>query len=248
MISIQIVCTHDVRTAIAEPLARVLKAEDNYVRLSYGRQAGGELEAAQNGPVAVLLIWSETAPSSTYMREWAQGIDPERLVEIATAPVAAPAINRKAPVIDFSRWRGERGGQAWNALAQRLRTVMNIIEPPPPQTRQAGLVALGGAGAMAFSVVSIIGAAAPPQQTLPLAPTFDVSDVEVLDLPMGGPLDAVEPISADDLETIRPLPVHRFTPLEPTPALDLYLAGDPDVAELRDPTLLERLAALNPLD
>jgi len=229
-------------------LVRLLEAEEYRVRLTVGRQASIELESS-GAHGAVLLIWSAAAPGASYMRDWARAADPFLLVEISTAP-GALQIERKAPVVDFASWRGERGGRAWNALSERLRAVSRVLEPPPPQTKQAALASLGVAGAAAFGVVGILGATSAPMLPDPLqAPTYDMAadDELLLDAPMGGPLSAMEPLSIEDLDTVEPLPLHRFTPMEQTPALDLYLAGDVAPNDIRDPTLLERLAAFNPL-
>jgi hypothetical protein len=117
MIDVRIICTYDA-LKLAETLTRLLEAEEHRVRLSVGRQSLSELETARCERDAVLVIWSPDARSQIYMLEWANKIDATRLVEISLAD--PPRVARKATVIDFSHWRGERGERAaWNALNDR---------------------------------------------------------------------------------------------------------------------------------
>jgi hypothetical protein len=245
MIDVHVVCTYDARK-LAETLIRLLEAEGHRARLTFGRQSLAQLEAAKSDDDAVLLIWSPDAPSQLYMLEWARNIDPVRLVEIALAP-GAPRIVRKAPVIDFAAWRGERGARAWNALTDRLRAIARDLDPRsaiPPQRAAmalglASLAAVGGAMWVRFDQ------AAPTQQQQAAAPVETIS-TEDMDVAMGGPLDAIEPMSAEDLDALHRLPNPRFTPME-TPTLELHPVGDTVPDAIRDATLLERISALNPL-
>lgn len=250
MLDIKTVCTHDARK-LAETLARLLEAEEHRVRVIYGRQSFGELEASRRNPrEAVLLIWSPDAPSQTYMLEWARNIDPSRLVEIALAP-GWPRIARKAPVIDFAGWRGVRGARAWRALNERLRGVARAVDPPdsaPKRTAMAiGLAGVAAVGAALVARVDETPATAPlppspPSQPVQAALSPPQHEPREDTTGMGGPLDAVEPPSVDDLtlpESIRPLARTQM------PArVEL---SDFEQPELRPPTLLERLSALNPL-
>ncbi|HRK65859.1 MAG TPA: hypothetical protein PLN53_15795, partial [Terricaulis sp.] len=119
MTAIRIVCTFDAAGA-AEALMRLLAAEQHDVVISKGRQSLTELPAARSAKEAVVLIWSKDAHGVQYMRDWAAAIEPARLIEITRATISAP-VGRRAPTIDFTSWRGERGGRAWNALKERLR-------------------------------------------------------------------------------------------------------------------------------
>jgi hypothetical protein len=249
VIDIRIVCTHDalddpVRSA--ETLTRLLEAEEHQVRLIYGRQSIAELESAKAARDAVLIIWSPDAPSQHYMLEWAHNIEPNRLVEVARAP-GWPRIERKAPVIDFTTWRGERGSRAWLALNDRLRAVARELEPakPPPKHAAmalgiAGLAAVGGAAVLRFNE----GPAQLPGRGDETAPI--VALVEENHTALGGPVVSIEPASIEDLEPIERISNPRFVPLElSTP--DLVELAQYAPPELREPTLLERLRELNPL-
>ena len=245
MIDIRIVCTHDA-LKLAEMLTRLLEAEEHQVRLLVGRQSVADLEAAKTSRDAVLIIWSANAPSQHYMREWARNISPMRLVEIARAP-GWPQSERKAPVIDFINWRGERGARAWNALNERLRAVARIMEPPKPAQNRAAM-ALGIA-----SIAAVTGAAMVRMHE-PAAPLVEASEAteQVLaatpdpSVGLGGPLDAIEPPSAEELELHR-LPNPRFVPLDMPGEPELFVGPNYEMAELPPPRLLERLASLNPL-
>ena len=96
MTDVRIVCTYDA-VSFAEKLMRLLVAEEHRVKLTYGRNSLSEREASNNSREAVILIWSYDAPSQHYMLEWARGVDPVRLVELARAP-GAPKIERKASI------------------------------------------------------------------------------------------------------------------------------------------------------
>lgn len=252
MMDIRIVCTHDA-AKLAEALMHLLGAEQHQVCLLVGRQSMLELAAAKASHAAVLLIWSANAPSQHYMREWARNIAPARLIEIGRAP-GWPQGERKAPVIDFTAWRGERRARAWNSLKERLRIVARGDKPPAKSTPTRTAMALGLASIAAVSGVAMvrmhepapsvpIAAPEPPEETVAMAEPAAVVDIDVA-VGIGGPLSiAPEPPSAEELEFV---PTPRFAPLDAMPAnrveIPEYLAP-----ELRAPTLLERLSALNPL-
>lgn len=244
MSQVRIVCTHDALPT-AETLARILGAELYDVRLSYGRHSLTEMKEAREAREAVVLIWSYDAPGAHYMLEWALAIEPSRLVEIARAP-GYPRLTRRAPVIDFSTWRGERGGRAWHMLAERLRSVTRALEPSRPPPRRAAM-ALGLA-----SVAAVGGAVAvrvndvfePPEPEAQLQAVVGVADPGA---GMGGAVVAVEPASIEDVRFRAGPFAPRMTPLAPAEHTPLAAVPDYEPAALREPTLGERLNALNPL-
>lgn len=245
MPSVRIVCTFDALTT-AETLARILGAELYDVRISYGRSSMSDLEEARAAREAVVLIWSYDAPGAHYMLEWATSIEPARLVEIARAP-GYPRVTRKAPVIDFASWRGERGGRAWHMLSERLRAVTRALEPMKPPPRRAAM-ALGLASVAAVGGAIVVRANdvfEPPEPTPQhelLAEAYDPTEG------VGGPVIAIEPPSADDVD-FRAGPFGpRLTPLAAAPTrAPLAPVPEFEPVDLRDPTLGERLNALNPL-
>lgn len=244
MIGIHIVCAHDA-VKLAETLMRLLEAEEHQVRLSYGRQSQSAIEDAKTSADAVILIWSDNAASQHYMLEWARQIPEQRLIELARSN-NWPRSSRKAPVIDFTNWRGVRGARAWNALNDRLRQIARAIEPAKPQPKRAAL-ALGIA-----SLAAVTGAIAVRVNDTPapamLAMEEEAEPIIALDDPVsgiGGPLRALEPASVDEIADA-PIRAPRYIPLEPqSPALLDVAPYEP--VEIRDATLMERLSSFNPL-
>jgi len=244
MTDVRIICTHDA-AKLAETLMRLLEAEEHQVKLTIGRQAMSELATARESRDAIMLIWSQDARSQTYMLEWAHKIDPLQLIEIALT-ADQPRIARKAPVIDFTHWRGERGKAPWNALNDRLRAVSRALNPPKPPPKYAAF-ALGVASAAAVTgaiVLRMGNAELPVNSAEASAPeSLAAADPSV---GLGGPLSTIEPgsLAQDDLvmrrlPALRPLHAQAYeevAALEPRPEL-----------QLRNETLLERLNALNPL-
>ena len=167
------------------------------------------------------------------------------LVELALTP-DAPRIARKASVIDFSTWRGERGERAqWNALNDRLRAVSRALNPPKPPSKYAAL-ALGMASAAAVTGAIVLRMHDTPT---PIAQNEGAREEFVAADPnagLGGPLIAVEPGSLDD-ELFQPAHLPRATPLHVGGDVRLARAQDLAQIDLRDETLLERISALNPL-
>jgi hypothetical protein len=250
MTAIRIVCSFDA-AGTAEALMRLLAAEQHDVSLSKGRQSLGDLAAARTSREAVVLIWSQDAQGMHYMHEWAAAIEAGRLIEIARAG-SGPRASRRAPAIDFSQWRGERGGKAWNALADRLRQVFAQWEPPKPLSVRTAAAAIGAGALAALSGVVIMGATEP--QTAPKTdPSYDDSARLFAGLPdaaaggMGGVINAVEPGAVDTFVLQAPrLQMHpaAHDPLdERTP--DPLLRND--APPPRERSLIERLAELNPL-
>lgn len=245
MIGIHIVCAHDA-VKLAETLMRLLEAEEHEVRLSYGRQSHGEIEAAKASDDAVILIWSDNAPSQHYMLEWARQIPEARLIEIART-LSCPRSTRKAPAIDFTTWRGTRGARAWNTLNDRLRTIARGNEPAHPHQKRA-LMALGLASiaAVGGALAVRVNDAPAPAQSAELEPQSLIA-VEDPSTGIGGPLDAIEPASVGEFD-IAPLLAPRFSALDTNAAPQLLEISEYSAPQIRDATLMERIGgALNPL-
>jgi hypothetical protein len=245
MIDVRIVCTHDA-VKLAEMLMRLLEAEEHRVRLTYGRQALSELEDARTSHDAVVLIWSPDARSQTYMIEWARNVAPSRLIEIARGANDWPPIKRLAAVIDFTQWRGQRGARAWRTLTDRLGAMARALAPPKPVPAKA-LMAMGlaSAAAVAGAVVVRMHADSTEQTAQQAAPFEEVAITDPAS-GVGGPLRAIEPASLDDeMLVLRHYP--ELAPLVADPAEPLAPVAEYREVELRDPTLLERLDAINPL-
>jgi len=195
-----------------------------------------------------LLEAEPNAPGAHYMFEWAARFDRKRTIEVASAS-GWPELKRAAPVIDFVGWNGTRGSKAWVALNERLRPFSRVreIKPPPRQAFMA--LGMAAAAAMVGAVVVRVNAGS---AVLPTPePQRDALHVSAGD-GVGGPLeatpaDAVEPASIEDTMLIipphfAPMPQIHVAPIGP-------LADLPELKHivLRQPTLLERLEDLNPL-
>ena len=243
MIDVRIVCAHDA-VKLAEALMRLLEAEEHRVRLTYGRQSLAELEAARKTRDAVLLIWSPNARSQTYMLEWARSIEAARLIEIAHSASDFPLIKRSASVIDFTQWRGQRGARAWKALTERLNAVARIFEPPQPLSART-LITAGFATAAAAAGIVVMHVNTPgAKDVITGAPLEDVALVDA-NAGVGGPLYAIEPASLDDdLVRLRHYPLLAPLPEESAPLSELVNYHE---LAVREPTLIERLDAINPL-
>lgn len=243
MTAIRIVCTLDADET-AGTLLRLLTAEQHDVRVSMGRQSLLELPAARNAKEAVIVIWSKESRGAQCLVDWCEATGPARLIELARG--GSPRGVRKTPPIEFSAWRGERGGKAWGALKERLRQVASAWEPaqPIPMRKYA---AAGMAGAFAFTGALAMGLNQREAEPAP-EPQFDTIAFEPLVEEyggVGGVIDAVEPPSAEELDML-PMPSRLRAPAAiPLAAYEPVALGD--VPEMRDPTLLERLIALNPL-
>jgi|CXWL01.1.fsa_nt_gi hypothetical protein len=242
MIDVIIVCAYD-GLKTGQTLQRLLAAEDHNVELLNGRSSTAALESARAGRQAVLLIWSLDAPSASYMLDWAQKIDPTRLVEVQRAPGAPRVEGRKASVIDFSSWSGERGGGAWRALIERLRIVQRACEPPKPVPMRAAM-ALGAASVMAVTGALVVRV----NDSFNGAPTEDVqvASTPIEELGQGGPLRTLEePASYEEVSLNFTTRRARLQTM-PMPA-DIALADMPAPYEpqaLRRETVLERLSGL----
>lgn len=239
MIDIISVSTHDAKK-LASDLVRLLEAEEHSVRMLVGRQSQLAIEDAKSSRDAVLIIWSEDAPSQSYMREWLAQIDPARLIEIATAPGWPERKNRKAAVIDFSNWRGERGGRAWNALSDRLKAVANVIEPPKPPARHAAVVL----GIVSIAAVGVAAGVRNNQDQI-VAPAQETAQEQIVQLEapqesVGGAIVTIEPASVEDLASLPPLRPLSARPLSVAPIELTQVNLDP-IPDVRDPTLIERL-------
>lgn len=247
MIDVSIVCTYDA-AKFAETLTRLLEAEQHAVRLYCGRlQSQGALEAAKSEKSAVVLVWSVDSPSQHFMREWADAVPASRLVEVGRAP-GAPRLNRNAPVIDFTQWRGERGCRAWTILNDRLRLVERAMFPPKgPPTQALMAMGLASVAVIGGAVVARMDAQNPVlgESAHEIAQAGGSRESHESETAFGGAMLAEEPPSVDDIEL--ELPRTRFAGIDLGRPIDVRPLDFAELPELRDATLLERLSDLNPL-
>jgi hypothetical protein len=221
-----------------------LYAEEHRVRVISGRHSAAEIDTAKTSRDAILMVWSKDAPSSSYMRDWLRESDPSRLVEVATATGWPERKDRKAPVIDFSNWRGERGGRAWNALNDRLKAVANIVDPPKPPALHAA-VGLGVASLAAVVVAIGVRTGEAPVNTPALEPQQTAQTLEAPTVAVGGAAYAMEPASLEDLAMVPDVRPLRMPLVELTPEPEVASLRNAPLPEVRDPTLFERIRELN---
>jgi hypothetical protein len=164
------------------------------------------------------------------------------LVEVARAP-GAPRLNRRAPVIDFGNWRGERGARAWVGLVDRLRSVARGLEPPKPAQMQATL-ALGLASAAA--VAGAVFVRANDTYELP-APLEQQAQLDQTMVAMGGAVEYMAPASLDQSEIlVRAYAMHLTAAVTRAVAPPLQQLASIEQVQIRDQTLLEQLARFVP--
>jgi hypothetical protein len=244
MATLHIVCAQQA-AGTAAALERRLTAEGHSVTPWSGRAALLALGNPHDGSAFVIVIWSPEAETQPYVAEWAARTDPDRLIELALSTPYPPKIHRRASVIDFTGWRGERGGRAWNALSERLRSVVRAAElaKTPPKQAAAALVAMGA--------LVIGGGVMVRMETAPtpdVAYTPEPAPVYTAPTGVGGSeiASVVEPPSAAEA-----LGGPRVPPR--IPSLVRYQSTSLDEVEplgpieLRDPSLIERFLSLNPL-
>ena len=242
MMAVRLVCTHDgVKTA--RMLARVLAAEGYSIDISYGRaslQQLEQLEQSSDKAEAIVLIWSLDAPVALYMLQWRQRADPSSLIEIARAKIW-PDQPRRAPVIDFNGWNGERGSAPWRALQERLRAQDRACAPPRPAPKRAAL-ALGAVSALAAGSALVMRVQdADRSASLPQAEAQTAAAAESPE-GLGGPLTTFEPASIEAMQ-FGPLAAH-VDPIEAsTPPRLLESEVAPPLIARNEP-LLDRIAAL----
>lgn len=240
MIPVRIICTYDALKA-AQTLARVLSAEGRNVEINHGRGSLAVFEHSRASAEAVLLIWSLDAQSAHYMWHWQTNSEPTRLIEIARGPGYPTPEKRRAPVIDFSTWKGERGGAAWRALQDRLRAVGRPFEPARPAPKHAAM-ALGAVSALAVGAALVVRVqeALQPDAAPPQADRVRLADFGVVGL--GGPLRAIEPASADEIDvSLNPMMHAELAhPISYAAPLDVRIAAP---VHVREPQLMDRIEA-----
>ncbi|MBY0564228.1 MAG: hypothetical protein K2P58_08580 [Hyphomonadaceae bacterium] len=256
MIDVRIICTFDTLHWATDSLGRFLEAEQHRVRVCYGRQSLEELDDAKTAREAVIVVWSQDAVFSQYMLDWARSISPIRLVEIATTP-RHPRIERMAPVLDFTTWRGDRPSDSrhvWRALLQRLEAVEYDTAPPKPPPMGASIV-LSVASALAVVAAGahrVADDGAPMvAETIEVTAPVVVTDSSVITpvqstVALGGAVDVMEPASFEDLEVIAPIQAAR-TPLLQVTSPDLVELEPYAQPELPSRNLLTFIGDLNPL-
>lgn len=249
MTTYNIVCSYDAARDPSSParlLGRVLGAEGVNVELCYGRETRELIERTAAARDPVILLWTSEAVSASYMRDWQKSIDPQLLIELACVPFhSVPEMpNRRAALVEFGTWHGQRAGHEWRGLQERMKWVERALNPPRPVT-PGSLAALAAATGMALTGAWVIRAGDDGAQ-MQMAAQDDAPGLLAADDPstgLGGPLVSEEPAGIDDGEV-------NFGPLarraEAIQAVQYGPMASPapiaDPLDAREAQLLDRLA------
>lgn len=232
MIGLRLVCAWDA-VDLTRTIARILSAEDFNVTIATGQTGLDDLDDPKRPPEHLIIVWSTDGAYSPFVTRWVEENDAASLIEIETVTGVAPEIEgRLQSPIDFSAWRGVRGGSEWEELNRRVS--LAVYGPPPAPSRRAqaamlfgalAVAAVGAAGVMrAFDAGTQEARATPPP-----APVQLVEDRSA----MGGPVSA--PVELDE-GPFRPAPFLRMAPLADLPepaALTELDSGERDAVENR---------------
>lgn len=221
MIPIRIVCAWD-SVEKAHAIERLLVAEGHDVSVACGLALLEELEKRQ-ARECVVCVWSHDGVDSYFVWRWVDETDSASLVEIRFGEAAPALASRREEPIDFTRWRGDRGGEPWKELERRIKRVASGETGPRVEPVRAAMafaavlaVALGGTVG-----VRLFDSATSQQRLAARAPSQAPTDA--LDSPqrhMGG-LEAdaplVEPEDAEVLEPFQRRRVPYVRHLAPSP-------------------------------
>lgn len=246
MLAVRIVCAWDAIDKARE-IERLLEAETYVVTVATGLASLADLDDETRGPEVMLFVWSESR-ASPYVRRWLEASPPEAIVELRLGDHVPELEHRREDPIDFTSWKGVRGGECWKELDRRLKRIATEgkprIEPVVPAIVLAsalGLAFVAAAGVRVFDHGSDQAAAAPSNtQTitaavLPPAPIIERGGISPAAL-------LIEPESSDDVVIstqpirMRPLPrdIGVVSTLAPFPAL-----AEPN--EFHDRSLIDAL-------
>ena len=151
--------------ARARPIAAQLERAGHDVwwdrQIKGGGEFGAEIEAALNAADKVVVLWSERAVKSAWVRdEAAVGRDTGRLVPATIDGTPPPLGFRQFQTIDLSRWKGRAGSPQLQALIDAVIGPAQTSPSAPPKTRRRlsfsprRPVILGGISALVFACIA----------------------------------------------------------------------------------------------
>jgi tetratricopeptide (TPR) repeat protein len=122
--------------ARARPVAALLERSGHSVwwdrQIKGGGEFGAEIEAALNAADKIIVLWSQQATKSAWVRDEASvGRDTGRLVPVTIDGTPAPLGFRQFQTIDLSKWRGRAG----TPEAQDLLNALGAASPPMTASR-----------------------------------------------------------------------------------------------------------------
>jgi tetratricopeptide (TPR) repeat protein len=125
----------------ARPIAALLERSDHSVwwdrQIKGGREFGAEIEAALNAADKIVVLWSERAVRSAWVRdEAAVGRDTGRLVPVTLDGTLPPLGFRQFQTIDLSKSKGRRNTPQLEQLVEALDSSEGTVPAAPPVTRK----------------------------------------------------------------------------------------------------------------
>ena len=116
----------------ARPIAALLERSGHSVwwdrQIKGGGEFGAEIEAALNAADKIIVLWSQQAIRSAWVRDEASvGRDTGRLVPVTIDGTPAPLGFRQFQTIDFSKWRGRAAAPEAQDLLDALGTTVPSI-------------------------------------------------------------------------------------------------------------------------
>ncbi len=153
--------------ARARPVAALLERNGHRVwwdrQIKGGHEFGAEIEAALQAADKIVVLWSERAVKSAWVRdEAAVGRDTGRLVPITIDGTPAPLGFRQFQTIDLSRWKGRGSSQQVEDLLIALEAAEgSVARTSPSEHKRPGFrlsrpLLLGGGGVIAIAAASVL--------------------------------------------------------------------------------------------
>lgn len=249
MIAIRIVCAWD-SVEKAHAMERLLVAEGYVVSVACGLASLSELDERGDAPECVVCVWSVDAADSYFVWRWVDATDPNAIVEIRLNDIVPALEARREEPIDFTRWRGDRGGDCWKELERRIRRVA-IGESGPRVEPVRAAIALGAVAMVALGASAGLrlfdGLTGDHTPSSPREMTASVEDDQRPERHMGG-LEAsvplLEPESADELDPFQRRRLVLARPLPASPGGDaLARVHMEDPISFRNRTLMDHITA-----
>src|SRR3982750_4228702 len=125
----------------ARPIAARLERADHSVwwdrRIKGGREFAAEIEAALNAADKIVVLWSERAVKSAWVRdEAAVGRDTGRLVPATLDGTLPPLGFRQFQTIDLSRSKRRGSSPQLEQLVEAMDSSEGTVPAVPPRPRQ----------------------------------------------------------------------------------------------------------------
>src|SRR5437763_579084 len=125
----------------ARVIAALLERADHSVwwdrQIKGGREFATEIEAALAAADRIVVLWSERAVKSAWVRdEAAVGRDTGRLVPVTLDGTLPPLGFRQFQTIDLSKWKGRGSSPQLQQLVDAVDTSERSVPPAPLKPRK----------------------------------------------------------------------------------------------------------------